>query len=146
MKVRIALFFIFLANIVILAHSAIPHHHWEESVDVCNISPHKKSSKHKQCPHNDTIKIQNNNTESHNGLTFEECLLDDINIRLADNDNYQITQSFNLESIILYIPIQILKHIFSNIEKNRDTYIKYIPPIYTSFISQTYSLRAPPSH
>ncbi len=144
MKRKISLFFVILANLVILAHSAVQHHHESDLFESCSISAHKKLSKNNQCPHNDTLKIKHNQTDHTHGLTFEECLLEDLYIRAADNDHNQLTQDLNLNSIILYLPNSLLTHLFPEQVHRKDIYISYIPSQYHSFISQAYGLRAPP--
>ena len=146
MKKSLSLFFIFLANIVILAHSAVPHHHEDVSIESCKISLHKKLSDNNKCPHNDTFKLSAEGKESGaHGLTFEECQLEYLFIRQGDIDNNPttITQTLNLESEV-FIPINILRYIFPTAQSKEETYTTYVHIPYKSFVTQTIALRAPP--
>ncbi len=145
MKRSASLFFIFIANIVILVHSAIPHHHEDNLIDSCTIHLHNNLSANNKCPHNDTLKIQQNSTGNSQGLSFEECQMEDLYIRISNEENNLLTKELNLDITIQFIPICILKLILPiPPEYIEDIFAEYIPPIYKSLISHYIGLRAPP--
>ncbi len=148
MKRSASLFFILLANIIILVHSTIPHHHEGAKETKCRIMAHKHLDSNSKCPHNDTYKFQNNNSDTtgSNGITFEECQLEDIYIRPTDNDNSIGGNNSALESIMYYIPHFILRLILPEPLQEIHTYATYVCPTYDSIVSQLQLLRAPPKY
>lgn len=144
-KRSISLFVILIANIIILAHSAVIHNHEKTTPEVCNNELHKYASNNNICPHNDTQKISNSNTaKGHNSLTFEQCQLEDIYIRPNDNNSNLTNRNIDISITLLYIPASILKLLFFSKLNKKDIYTQYISPLYKSCTTKSLSLRAPP--
>ena len=140
MKRRIAIFFVLLANIIILAHAAIPHHHYPFLITETSqsIVPEHKHD------HNHTAHGLNH--QHHDDKDdYDHCLLNKVVTILKDNAkslDYSATywgHSFdgfnailtNVEFHCKNITVTILQsHLFSS--------------SYTSYAASVLGLRAPP--
>ena len=118
MKKRIALFFLLLANTILLAHAVIPHHHLEDiqPVGQCN---HENM---KDCPLTTLyIKFDNDKPilQTHNfNLSFSPCVLTPF----SDISIFPIPDTIGL-------PFRQKPYLLS---------------YYTDYISQSLGRRAPP--
>lgn len=87
MKKAVGFLFILLANIVLLAHTVIPHHHNRNDVDSCNLWHHKLAGDAGKCCHFHTPQTDPGKENEPPVLSFEECLLDRIYIRFANHSH-----------------------------------------------------------
>lgn len=82
-KKRIAIFFVLLANIVLLVHAVVPHHHHESSVCVEKISNHECDT------HNHGLSCTDCN--HHNESNTQNCLLKLV-VYLPSNQENQVSK------------------------------------------------------
>ena len=145
MKRRIAIFFVLLANIILLAHAAIPHHHFPytaifiaQDVDVehvhdhdhdpsaFNFNHHHHNDKddYDHCLLNKVISITKNNAKS--------AVNSDIDFDFGYNfeDFQAIVPDFSFDWDIPIITINLKPHLFSS--------------SYISYSASVLGLRAPP--
>jgi hypothetical protein len=137
MKKRIAILFVLLANIILLAHAVLPHHYHEKLF--CIESTH--------CTEDATIHTQNSteHNHQHDGTDNTTCVLNQVVIILPNqgrilnefenctdtcNHNFYITAPFE------YPHLQSLPAIVSTVPK--------LNLFFTTFVSPTLGLRAPP--
>lgn len=132
-----ALFFIFLANIIILTHVVLPHHHHNQQV--CYERVH--------CTNDDAIHTQNSTTHKHqhDGTDNSTCVLKqaviipsshDKIIKSCDNCSDNHIHDFFVLSSIGDIDLQPISH--------TETTVPEFPSFLTSFVTSTLGLRAPP--
>ena len=139
MKKAITFSFLLLANIVLLVHVSIPHHHHDKAA-VCFLATHCADSEetHKHAP--------DSGCQQHDdGNTIEECPLKAVYVRLENN---KLLVDLSLENDFQY-PVLFLLSI-NPIDKMVDLkglpfrQNPYLLPCYTDHISQSLGLRAPP--
>lgn len=139
--------FILLANMVMLAHSLVPHHHHNGNpVAICvNYHEHNNATdKHRH--HADTLpREQSANPDRHCNGIFEDCALSSILVKIG-NDK-QALQCIDFE----FDPSPCLP-VFSINPITKTTDLEglpfrqhpYILQCYTDFVTQSLGLRAPP--
>ena len=138
MKRVIALSFLFLANVILLAHVVIPHHHHHLST-VCFLNSHCADCKeaHKQssdsdCHHDD-------------GNKREECPLQEIYVRIENNQSLvDLTPDNDLQypALSLFSTTPIVEIIDLKSLPFRQK--PYLRSYHTDYTSQSLGLRAPP--
>lgn len=136
-----ALFFILLANVVLLAHAVIPHHHHGE--EVCIVSSHcefdGEAHEHDDAEHN----------HEHNGAdNIDDCALQQILISPPAKVRHEI-KSLDLDNDLFH-----KFHLQALLIENRlviDSYLSFRktePPIlyftYQNYAGKVSGLRAPP--
>ena len=129
------LFFILLANIILLAHAAIPHHNHNK--EVCIVNSHcqtnSNDSKHKHDSKKDTeccilkqvVVILTNSVR-------QECNFTDL------NDNHQ--PLYDYQAILLNYELELFVSKFAT-----NPHVPLISSSYTHFVSTALGLRAPPT-
>ena len=141
---RTALFFIIMANIIMLAHLILPHHNHILTVEPCKITSHTLNSPKHVCPHNDTQKfIAKNESGKHIELNFEDCLLEDIHLRFDNQNQIEQNNDFDFQSFVFTI-----FHSDSDITQIETLTLNptkpyLIKPYHNTFVRTT-GLRAPP--
>jgi len=135
---------LWIANILLVAHIAIPHHH-HENVGICFFNTHCTDSKeahhHKK---NDT------HNHEHEGNPFSEkcCIIDNVYFSTQNNIKIACRSHTNCNcGQTLYALISETLHIHDFVD---DIVIHfrqnpYVPLFYSEFISQSIGLRAPPA-
>ena len=143
MKKKNAISFIFLANLILLAHAVIPHHD-HENMMICfcdtDCKNHNTSHSHADC-----------DTQSHQENTCSDstkcCNIDYV----FDPTNHKVKSFCHKHSQCDCLHTSyILTSIFSDIQDfTNDTlflflYVPYIDASHSDYISQSLGLRAPP--
>ena len=144
MKKAIGIGLLLLANIVLLVHAVIPHHHHNLLLNSCTISFHQYDAI-QHCQHlQDKNIVPENDENTHRNLSLEDCLLDNVYIRFV-NDNHSIQGN---ESNIDFQPLFLLSDNSIRIESDFTPLPFRQKPhsesLYTSHITQSKGLRAPP--
>ncbi len=137
----------FLANMVLLAHVFIPHHHLFS--EPCSISYHQSDATH-HCRHLDSkANFSENDRNAHRELGLKDCLLDNIYIRFVNDSHTLHSGGDDVEGdspfSVLYLPAD-----YSNRIEPESTPLPFLRKphlisLYTSHIAQSKGLRAPPS-
>ena len=147
MKKAIAISFLMLANIILLAHTIVPHHHHENEV-ICFFVSHCNECKVGQ--NYAQYNIPNLLCENERNPSEKCCIIDNV---------YVPTHSHTIKSTFCYIHSkcnygQIFEMLISNsfnIQDSVDNTLitfqqkPYTVSYHTDFISQSLGLRAPPS-
>ncbi len=147
MKKAIGTGLLLLANIVLLVHTVIPHHH-NPFPNSCSISYHRSDPAH-HCRHLENRAVTSENDRSaHRNLTLEDCLLDNIYIRFVNN-NHTIQTSeqgpdIDLQFLQLYILTDNSIRIGTDYTPLPFREKPHLESFYTSHITQSKGLRAPP--
>lgn len=152
MKNVTSIVFLLLANIVILAHAAVPHHHHNGIVvsifNFLSVSETLEHDHHDYAP-SYTDYNQNSDKHSHQGEYNEYCLLNGIYLNVSqDKQHYLSSDSTDLFKQIDYFPL------FAAISTN-DIELKdygclpfrqkpYVNPYHSHYITHCLGLRAPP--
>jgi hypothetical protein len=134
LKRAISLSFLFFANVVVLAHVAMPHH-YHEKTGVC-FSIHCKDCREAHCHEpNET------STHHHEGNpSSDKCSFDNIYIPEVKNEKYAACLHVKFD----YGFVQIAN---ANFVENAIMYFQqksYVPFFYSYYISRSIGLRAPP--
>lgn len=137
----------FLANMVLLAHVFIPHHH--PLSESCSISYHQIDAAH-HCRHLDSkANFSENDRNAHRELGLKDCLLDNIYIRFV-NDSHTLqpgghdTDS-DLPFSLLYLPADCFGRIEPVSTPLPFLRKPHLSSLYIGHIAQSKGLRAPPS-
>jgi hypothetical protein len=139
-----AIFFILLANIIILAHAVVPHHHL----------PHQNCLITSQCPedkngHHHPVSDIDHNHDNDNKSDNERCLLNKIiglpinNVRQICGCNFHTNLHPDLggfHAILVFFKFECIVPI---ITANSQLYL--LTFAYTSYASSVLGLRAPPT-
>ncbi|MDO5522661.1 MAG: hypothetical protein Q4G48_01295 [Bacteroidia bacterium] len=146
MKKAISITFILLANLVILAHAVVPHHHVGTCVEICDAWHHNHADTANRCVHFSGDFSQSNHCNSHKCLSIEDCLLEEIYIRFVNHGHvHQLTDSGSEYPLLL-----LYSSLGSNVLLQSDNYFlpfRQKPPsesLYILDFSQSKGLRAPP--
>ena len=137
----------FLANMVLLAHAFIPHHHpFSES---CSISYHQSDAVH-HCRHLDSkANFSENDRNAHRELGLKDCLLDNIYIRFVNDNHTCQPGGHDVDSdplfSLLYFPADYSNRIEPDSMPLPFLEKPYLASLYTGHIAQSKGLRAPPS-
>lgn len=143
MKKAIGIIFILLANIIMLAHAAIPHHH-HDFIPVAVVTDiHNHNSDNHD--HNHAVPVEEDNhhsTQHSEGL--EDCLL--TQSYLKTNIINQIGQTIFIQYLPWLVPefcndFQIKYTDYGNLPFRQQP---YFVPSYDHYIAQSLGLRAPP--
>ena len=153
MKRIIGLSLLILANILILAHAAIPHHHPNGTdVSICYFFCINKTAEH----HHDHAlsyihrqHCQESETHDHNEKPYDDCILK--NLYLPVNQSKQLS-SFNetdLLNVWDFFPLFIVET-DSNIEIKNDVNLPFrqkphLASSYNHYVTHSLGLRAPPA-
>lgn len=136
-----AILFILVANIVLLAHAVIPHHHHEK--EVCIVSSHCDSDgdshNHDKAEHKH---------QHHGGNSVDHCVLQQILISPPNKIKHEI-KSLDLDTnLFLTDYSQAIFNDNSNDLVCFSSYLKSKPPsityTYLNYASTVLGLRAPP--
>lgn len=148
MKKAIGIGLLLLANMVLLVHAVIPHHHHNHLFSSCEISFHRHEAVH-HCQHlQGKSDISENFQDTPKKLSLEDCQLDNIYIRFVDENNLLETSEFHSDADVRFL--LTLYSIENSIQIESDP-----PPLsfrqkphseslYTNYTSQSKGLRAPP--
>ncbi len=124
--------FILLANIVLLAHAVLPHHHHEQQV--CIERTHCASDTDAHVHNNDAKDHQHDgNTNSTACVLKQAVLIPSAQGRIlnnCDNHDFYILSNFG------YVDLQPISEDV--------TYIPEFPSFFISFVTASLGLRAPP--
>jgi hypothetical protein len=141
----VKMFFLFLANTIILVHSFIPHYDTTNGVHCCTAEHHFQTES-LQDFHLSGLLFPAETKENHGGISFENCLLDRIYVRF-DKDNPTLQSSDSEIGFLLVYQFlssdytelaSPVSDIFSSLQK------PYINTSYTNEIARSSGLRAPP--
>lgn len=142
MKKALALSFLLLAGIALLAHSAIPHHYHEgipvAVTDVCN-SACSAGGEAATC----TCHHHHHDSGS---ATGEDCLLEKMSVRTAGNDRLPDASDGSV-FLLLCMP-RLLSGSVDLPEDLASASFAYKPCVqtcHTTFIARSLGLRAPPA-
>lgn len=148
MKKAIALSFLLLASIVVLAHAVIPHHHHNQiPVVVCNNHHELESTTNRHHHHNDTHPIdQCADPDGHCHGVIEDCLLAKVFVRVSYDK--QASQSLGIDFNLLPCIVSLFSG-YSIPEIDDDIGLPfrqkpYLLSYHTEYISVSLGLRAPP--
>lgn len=139
MRKAISVFFILLANMVILAHTVVPHHH-HNKVFASVVSLFDGDAQHKSEHHHGTTHHHNDTDKS------EECLINEVYVAtFRVQDDAEIAQPLHIN--LDWHPLFAITSFSSGIpilqafSFRQKPYIELIHPI---FITHSSGLRAPP--
>jgi hypothetical protein len=141
MKKATAIFFILIANVILLAHAVIPHHHHESSVCIEKIlGPDCDGNKHG---------ISQNDCHHHNGNSPGNCVLN-LALFFPSNQEKQECKFVNIADKHIQTDnnqaVQVNSEKISNVpEVNLNTQIPFKTFSHSDFVSASNHLRAPPS-
>jgi len=127
-----------LANLLLMAHIAIPHHHHQDD-EVCFFVSHCQDSNEDHHNHSSPCEQEGN------PISGNCCFVDNVYL-LADN-NLKINCRSHINchcKQILFAPVPAI----FNLEDDTVFYFlqkPYVPIFYSEFISQSIGLRAPPA-
>lgn len=146
MKNKTAVFFILLANIIMLAHHFIPHHQpLDETNDQCQLAC-QRNIEEKACPNIHTQQIKSRQTEQSpiHFFDIEDCTLEEIYLRFSNKQN-QVADHDNNQLPILIFLRQSIVELTEPIETTFTQLAQpYIYPKYNTNFVRIYSMRAPP--
>lgn len=148
MKKAIGVGLLLLANMVLLVHAVIPHHHHDKLPNLCNISYHQYDAVHR-CQHfKDNIIVSENDENTHRSLSLEDCLLDNVYIRFMNESHTiqaaELGSDIDFHFALLYLSTDNSIRIGSDYDFLPFRQEPHLESLYTSFIAQSYGLRAPP--
>lgn len=146
MKRVIGLLLLFLANIVVLAHAVIPHHHHDKVVvSILNILFINDVLEHE---HTDPLR---NDGYAHSGAELNEtCLLNELFIRSyfgqsvlsANSNDFDFTNSHSYSPIICYDIVPLIEILdYGELPFKQKPYVN---SYHTHYITHSLGLRAPP--
>ncbi len=147
MKKAVALTFLLLANIIILAHAVVPHHHHNQVPVALNTSHHEHSSDatHDHHHHDDTVPAEHNdNSHGHGGI--EDCLLEKVYTKVGSDRQAFQTLDFDFNLLPCIIPL-ISGYSVPSIADDVGLPFRqkpYLLSYHTEYISVSLGLRAPP--
>jgi hypothetical protein len=141
MKKALALSFLLLANIAVLAHSAIPHHYHEGVPVAVSVacSADEEAAHVSGCRHHHHQEPSN--------ATLEDCLLERMYARTAVNDRQPDAVGCNILLLLLCAPCPA----FGSVDVQKDLspvpFVQkpYVQSYHTRFVARTLGLRAPPT-
>ena len=142
-KKTVALSFLFLANAILLAHIAIPHHHHEGEESICLFDTHCQDSK-------EAHKHEQHGTHEREGNPSDrKCCIIDNAYTLANNNvktTCHIHKNCNCgQTLYTLISNSLNTQDFVNYKVIHFRQKPYVPLFYIEFISQSNGLRAPPA-
>ena len=138
LKKAISLFFLLLANVIILVHIAIPHIHHSNTV-VCFGVTH--------CEEHDEAHSHSHDTGCHthdDGEGLEECPLKEQYVRFENITSLADYGLHNVQYPVLFLFAINLVVEITDLEGLPFRQNPYVPLFYSEFISQSIGLRAPP--
>ncbi|OJV38817.1 MAG: hypothetical protein BGO33_13385 [Bacteroidia bacterium 43-41] len=146
MKKALGLILLLLANVIMLAHTSIPHHHHDQiPVAIINDTGHSHDGEnHHHHHHDNNIPVEQNSSPiEHSDLT-EDCLLSATYIRF--DNNLSLLKSFFSSAkacplFLLPFEIHIPQNDYGELPFREKPYIVHY---YQNFVSQSIGLRAPP--
>lgn len=148
MKKVIALPLLLLANLVILAHAIVPHHHHDKIVvSICDFLSIEDALEHTHSDHHHGQEKGHEHTGHDLG---EECLLNELYIRASSNQNLSASHSgdFDLSNSHLDFPLYFCEF---NQQIDLTDYGElpfrqkpYVYSYHTYYITHSLGLRAPP--
>jgi len=139
MKKAIALFILLLANITILVHAFVPHHH-HENIPFC-ISSHCVDS---NIAHDSSTSCDPHQHEGNS--SSGDCLIDNIYTR-ATNDRQVLDSGDNDYTQLPHFLLLFCSDCFiklSNTEAKKIELTPYLSSYHTTFVTRSLGLRAPP--
>lgn len=142
MKKGTAIFFVILANIIILAHAIVPHHHGHHhSAHILIITDHsnEKPDRHKH-------HIDDHSHEHENTNDYDFCLLKQVVSTLVNNSKQEFSAPFN-NFTFGNTPAILIENDFAC---NPPPLLSFQQPLfhnsdYTCFVNGVSGLRAPPA-
>ncbi|MDR2804571.1 MAG: hypothetical protein LBB85_02865 [Dysgonamonadaceae bacterium] len=145
MKRAFGISFLLLANIIILAHSAIPHHHHNGMPVAHATTHHEHDDAGHDHHHHDTEQPVKHDGNSHRHNMAEDCLLRKVYVK-ASNDERAFR--FMDNDFAPFFCLFVL-HTTYSIPKITDYGLPfrqkpYLISCLTEYISQSLGLRAPP--
>lgn len=142
MKKGTAIFFVLIANIVILAHAVVPHYHnHHHSTQILIITDHRNAE-----PDSNKHNTNNHGHEQENSNNYDFCLLKQVISTLVNNSK----QEFSAPFINFSFGNALVVLILNEFACNPPPVLSYKhPPFYSSdytcFVNSVAGLRAPPS-
>jgi hypothetical protein len=135
-KKAISLSFLLFANVMMLAHGAIPHHHYEQA-EVCFFDSHRKDCK------------EEHNHEHEKNLKFNTCCIDNVYTRDHSNAKTpcRLHKKCSCEQVLYALPLNAALSAQDFVDETITHFRQnsYVLLFYSEFISQSMGLRAPPS-
>ena len=136
----------FLANMVLLAHVFIPHHHLFS--EPCSISYHQSDATH-HCRHLDgKARFSESDGHAHRELSLKDCLLDNIYIRFVNDSHTLHSGGHDAEGDFLFSALYLPADYSNRLEPESTPlpFLRkpYFISLYTGHIAQSKGLRAPP--
>ena len=133
MKKTMALIFVFMANMVLLAHAVVPHHH-HTPVDVC-LAADVIAADHEG--------VTNDPHASHDHSSTLECIIGDVIIRGADDKSGLVLWEYHPLSDFDFILPQTVFFVAAVQERECLT-VPFRESLPSVFICRAFGLRAPP--
>ena len=140
-KKTLTVFFILLANFILLAHAFIPHHHYQNKV--CLATIHCKANSEAK-----TNSFPNSNEEHNTDNTPENCILIQLVVISDHQENNDFKCSFNTYNSskttnfhILFFENILTPYFHPSISR---TSLPSLILHYSSFCNTSFGLRGPP--
>ena len=140
MRNKTAFIFVLLANMVLLAHAVVPHHHHSQSpVDVAMEGNHDEEHEHHE--HHEKLPFCNDDHEE--GET-KACTLTEAT--LIPNNQNRLNELLEqvVTTDILFISLYVFNYSFISSGSDCPDEIIESIPIHTRFLFSSQGLRAPP--
>ena len=130
---------LFLACMVLMLHTIVPHHHHNNTTTLC-----LSQLSHNECEDNNICTSEHDH-ESDNDCDESNCTIDDL-YTPKDNQETKVNTYINLSLFDCYL-ISIHKFSLNNILKNKGVKLRRVlaPLIYHNpHVNSIFGLRAPP--
>jgi len=148
-KKAIALSFLLLANIIILAHAAVPHYHHNQIPVALNVFHHEHNDAthgHHHHHHPDDTAPVEHNENAHSHAQIEDCLLEKTFTRIGSDRQSLQTLDWDFSQFPCLFSIltsNSIPEIYDDIGL-AFSQKPYTLSHHTNYITQSLGLRAPP--
>jgi Family of unknown function (DUF6769) len=138
MRIKTAFIFVLLANMVLLAHAVIPHHHHtEDPVEIvveCTNTNHEDHTDHKRIPVCD---------DDHKEGEIAPCITTTM---LVPNNQFRAITSLEQITTSNVLPFTLLVFNYNTIPDGTINSVEVIEnvPLYSRLLTSSQGLRAPP--
>ena len=133
MKKTMALIFVFMANMVLLAHAVVPHHH-HTPVDVC-LAADVIAADHGE--------LADDPHASHDHGSTLECIIGDVIVRGADDRLvFALWKCHHLPDFEFIIPQTV--SLVADVQEHEHLTVPSREALPSVFICRAFGLRAPP--
>ncbi|NLC86871.1 MAG: hypothetical protein GX680_07985 [Bacteroidales bacterium] len=135
-KRTVVSFFLFLAGIVLLAHTFLPHHHH----DHISIVYFSGNISHDNCCNTSNCEIADNDCQDSN----KDCMDANIMLRAGDDTREELIAATNdLIPLLLFLSADNTDASIENTTRH-SIYKTYSLPCYLDYLTDSQGLRAPP--